>query len=196
LRLLPDLVEDPERHEELWGPEWRAFDAAVAVLGDGGATVEEHPEHDLAVVRLEGAHPGLAAAAWDGAPLHRAAVHSATTCLRVLTVSGPHLELRYRYESWVRLVSRPVRPRVDLEAVAARLTAMEGGGARWRFDGAGAITPALHPVAAAPSTIDPERLVDVVCAALAELDAGPPAWDPLAMGGAGVRRPRRRRASR
>ena len=193
LRILPSLAEDPRAHAALWGPEARAYDAAEAALVGGWATVEELPEHDLAVVRVDTRHPGAGAAAWGGAPLHRAAVHSRTERLRVLTVAGGTVELRYRYESWVRLVSRRARPRVDLDALAARLTALEGAGTRWRFDGAGAITPALAPAHGARSTLDTARLVGELAAALAVLDAGPPAWDPGGMGGDGVRRPRRPR---
>ena len=70
------------------------------------------------------------AAAWAGAPLHRAAVHSATPCLRVATVAGRRVELRYRYESWVRLEATRPRRRVDLGALAAELTGHEEHGAR------------------------------------------------------------------
>ena len=56
LRLLPALAEDPERHRELWAGEAAAFDASCAALRDGWASIEERPEHDLAVVRVDD-HP-------------------------------------------------------------------------------------------------------------------------------------------
>jgi hypothetical protein len=46
------------------------------------------------------------------------------------------------------------------------------------FDGASALTGALHLVGDGPSTLDPDRLVDTVCERLEALDAGPAAWDP------------------
>jgi len=163
----------------LWADEARAFDAAVAAVTEGRIVIEEHAAHDLAVVRVadDGTSAGLA---WGGAPLHRGAVHSVTPCLRILTVSGPRIELRYRYESWVRLVSRRPRPRVDLAPLAAALTRAEDGRARWVFDGAGAITPALHTERGGPSSLHPHDVVDRVLGELERLDAGPPAWDPYA----------------
>jgi hypothetical protein len=183
LRLLPALAEDPERHRELWAEEAAAFDASCAALGEGWAGIEERPGHDLAVVRVDTTHPHAPRAAWGGAALHRAAVHSATGCMRVATIAGGAVEVRYRYESWVRMVSRRPRPRVDLAPVAATQTKAESAGARWVFDGAGAITGALHVAGGAPSTLDPEHVVDVVCGAFEALDAGTAAWDPYAVPG-------------
>jgi len=181
LRVLPGLVEDPERHRALWAAEAEAFDASARALHEGWASIEERPGHDLAVVRVDVTHPRAGAAAWGGAPLHRAAVHSATQRLRVATIAGGRAVVRYRYESWVRLVSRRPRRRVDLAPVAAELTTAERAGARWVFDGAGAITGALHLAEGAPSTHDPEHVVEVVCRHLEYLDAGPAAWDPYAV---------------
>jgi hypothetical protein len=183
LRLLPSLVEDPDRHRTLWVDEADAYDASSRALVEGWASIEDRPEHDLAIVRIDVTHPHAAAAVWGGTPLHLAAVHSATERLRVVTIAAGAVELRYRYESWVRLVSRRPRPRVDLTTVATELTAAETAGARWVFDGAGAITGALHVVTGeGATTLDPEVVVDSVCRNLAILDAGPPAWDPCAVG--------------
>lgn len=183
LETLPDLVAGPERFEELWGPQYRAFEAASGLVGSGTAAIEEHRSLDLAVVRVEGSAPALSRAGWAGAVLHPGAVHSATACLRVATLSGNRYELRFRYESWVRLVSRRPRPRVDLAGLADRLSSLEADGGAWVFDGAGAITPALRRADGAVSSLDPERFVAEVANALERLDAGVPAWDPYAEGG-------------
>jgi hypothetical protein len=180
LRILPELAADPSRHEALWRGEAAAFDAGRDALARGWASIEERPEHDLAIVRVDTSHPAAAEAAWDGAPLHRAVVHSDTDLLRVATLTASRFELRYRYESWVRLVSRRPRPRVDLAPVARQLTEAEPDRARWSFDGAGAITPALHLDGKQPSGLSPDLFVDVVGEQLAALDAGVPAWDPYA----------------
>ncbi len=179
LRLLPDLAADPgsDRFAPLWQAESTAYDASVAALAGGEAALEEYPEVDLAVVRV-GSGEATTPTAWAGRPLHPAAVHSAARGLRVVTVAGDRIELRYRYESWVRLVSGPVRPRVDLSGVAEELTAAEERGARWVFDGAGATTGALRLAGPAPSTVGPDRFLSLVRDRLAELDTGPPAWDP------------------
>ena len=188
LATLPGLVQDPERYRALWKEEADAFDASVRALSEGWASIEERPNHDLAVVRVDTSHPDASRAAWDTAPLHRAAVHSATERLRVATMAQDSeaqgaVELRYRYESWVRMVSRRPRPRVDLGPIATELTRSETGGGRWVFDGAGAITGALHLAPGTTSSLDPEEVLDAVCRELESLDAGPPAWDPYAPSG-------------
>jgi hypothetical protein len=180
LSILPGLVDDPDRYAALWSDERAAFDVSTRGLSEDWVTVEDRPEHDLAVVRVDQSHPDANGARWHDAPVHRAALHSGTECMRVATVVGGRVEIRYRYESWVRMQSRRPRPRVDLDPVAAELTKAEGAGARWVFDGAGAITGALHLADATPSTLDPEDVLDRVCSKLDILDAGPPAWDPYA----------------
>lgn len=181
LGLLFDLATDVEKFEPLWLGECAAYDASVRAFTEGWAVIEEFPESDLAVVRMDGGHDGAAAARWASAPLHRAAVHSATTCLRVATVAGDRVELRYRYESWVRLAGHRPRARVNLERLASKLSAIEkaaGGSGRWVFDGAGAIRGALHMAAEeSVTTIEPNRLIEMMREELAALDAGPPAWD-------------------
>jgi hypothetical protein len=181
LRVLPTLVEDPERYRALWSDEADAYDASCRALAEGWASIEERPEHDLAIVRVDISHRHALGAAWEGAPLHRAAVHSNTCLLRVATIAGDRVELRYRYESWVRLQDRRPRRRVDLSAVASELTRSEAGGGAWVFDGAGAITGALHLDDGTVSTLDPEDVVDLLCKRLQILDAGLAAWDPYAM---------------
>jgi len=181
LRLLPALAAEPESHRSLWGAEADAFDASRRALSDGWASIEERPPDDLAVVRVDVTHPDAGHAAWGTAPLHPGAAHSTTDLLRVATIAGGRVEVRYRYESWVRLETRrPVR-RVDLAPVATELTTMEVSGARWVFDGAGALTGALRLADPGPSSLDPEEVVDLVCRRLEILDAGPPAWDPYGM---------------
>lgn len=178
---LPGLAARPRDFEELWGPEAAAYDASCRMLADGALSVEERPALDLAVVRVDRSHPEAAAAAWEGAPVHPAAVHSATTCLRIATVAGRRCAVRFRYETWVRLArtGRP-RPRVDLTRLAAMLGDLERDGGTWVFDGAGAITPALHRTDEGETTLAPERFLAELAAALEVLDQGPPAWDPYA----------------
>lgn len=178
LELLPSLVEEPEEFEDLWGPEASAYDAACTLRDRQTVRIEEHPALDLAVVR--GDHDALAAAGagWNGAAVHPAAVHSATACLRVAVVAGAHYELHFRYETWVRLTGRRPRLRVDLSALAETLTEAEADRGRWRFDGAGAITPVLCRADGAESTLSPERWLAEVGQALDALDRRAPAWDP------------------
>jgi hypothetical protein len=178
LAILPALLEDVAGHHALWSHEERAYDVSASALASGWATLQELPEVDLAVVRVDSAHPDAVRARWHGDALHRAAVHSATSMLRVATVSEAGVEVRYRYETWVRLARPCSRPRVDLSAVAEELDRLEGGGSCWTFDGAGAITGALHLRPGASTSVPPGVVVDLVTCRLAELDRGEPAWVP------------------
>jgi len=188
LEHLPGLLSRPEQFEELWGPEHRAYQAALDLKASGEVTIEEHPQVDLAVARVDEDAPALDAAGWKGSAVHPAVVHSATCCLRVATLVGRRYSLRYRYESWVRLVSRTPQPRVDLSGLADRLTSAETDGGQWWFEGAGAITPALARRDGAESTLAPEEFIAAVSEVLAVLDEGPPAWDPYVLhpGASGV----------
>ena len=110
--------------------------------------------------------------------VHPSAINNATDRFRVLYRHGPRYELQYRYETWVRYLSRRPPGRVDLAPVAEELTALEPGDAHWVFDGVGAIAPALHLTGAGPdasSAIPPDQFRTRILDALA---AGPVAWDP------------------
>jgi hypothetical protein len=178
LRLLPGLVADPSAHRRLWEDEMTAFDASRRALDAGWAVIEERPEHDVAIVSVDVTHPDAPRATWRGRALHPAAVHTATSMLRVLTVADRHYELRYRYESWVRLVTHRPRPRVDLDGMANELSQRETAGATWLFDGVRALTGALHLEPGAESTLRPEDFIASASSWLARLDAEASALDP------------------
>lgn len=197
LDLLPDLVADPEAHRDLWEAEAASYDASAAAIAEGLVVVTEEPDRDLAVVR-PGPGGWPPAASWGDDPVHPAAVHSVTRCMRVATVDDERVEVRYRYETWVRLARRPPALRVDLTGLAHELNTLERGGAgagghgggptdgppggstvgRWRFDGAGALTPRLRWDSSGPSPLDPEDVLDRLRRSLDERAPAPPAWDP------------------
>lgn len=168
LTLLGDLLRRPADHEGLWRAEADAVAAARRALASGQAVLEEDPALDLAVVRMAGPPAG---AGWAGRPLHPVAVHSATACLRVATVCGDRVDVAYRYESWVRLVSRPVRPRVDLGPLAAELSRAEPAGAGWSFPGVRALRPVL--AAEGRSGLPPGDVLDRLREVLAVADPAP-----------------------
>ena len=179
LDVLPSLAQRPEAFESLWGPEEHAYRAACGALAGGAVVITEVPELDLAIVEVDGTSSETEGARWGDAVVHRAAIHSATSCLRVATLFEGAFEVRFRYESWVRLETRRPRPRVDLAPLAAALSAAEIDGARWEFDGAGAITPALHLVGDGRTGLEASYFVDSLCRFLEVADAKPPAWDPM-----------------
>lgn len=160
---LPEIVGDLERFRALWAEEDALLARSEAAIRSGRIRIEEDASLDLAVVTL--AEPTC----------HPMALHSATERSRLLTIQGRTYELRYRYESWVQHVSRRPAPRVDLAALAERLSQDERPGARWTFDGVDAIAPSLRLEGADESRIPPEPFAARVKAFLA---AAPPAWDP------------------
>ena len=118
LAILPrvgGLLADPDRYRFLWEPEWARVEADAALIDAGGATVEDHPGADLAIVRAP-------------RPLHDMAVHPRADSMRVLTaLPDGTLTLRHRYETWVDYASRPLPARVDLAPLLPRPA---GAGAR------------------------------------------------------------------
>ncbi len=179
------LADDPDAARGLWAAEAAAYDASVGALGRGELRIAEEPERDLAVVEAPSGRwpPGVA---WGGRPVHPAAVHSATTCMRVAAAVPGDCQAWFRYETWVRLARPPGRLRVDLHQVAADLDRREAGGhgpgvaasPRWRFDGAGALVPALRRSGPGPSQLGADEFLQVLREGLDRLDRGAPAWDP------------------
>ena len=126
IALLPHvagLLCDPGRYRRLWEPTWARIQDDMALIDCGAATIEEVPGGDLAIVRSD-------------RPLSPFAVHPLISAMRVLTAT-PHgmFRLEHRYETWVRYVSRPLPPRIDLSVLLPRLTQIETRPGGWRFDG-------------------------------------------------------------
>jgi hypothetical protein len=153
------LLEDHERFRAHWGPIWERVVDDVRLLERGEAVVEDHPALDLALVR-------------SPRPLHRLAVHPRTRMMRILWAPGDgSLTLTYRYETWVRYTSRPLRPRVDLAPVLPLLNANDPIAGEWRFDGVAAVLPRLWRAGPggrpAATGLDPDRLLALLEPALA-----------------------------
>ncbi|MHB8437831.1 MAG: DUF6687 family protein [Acidimicrobiales bacterium] len=172
LALLPSLADDPGEHEHLWHEQMTAYEAALDMRREGAIVIEEEPDLDLAVVRVDTRHPCAQAARWGGDCVHLGAVHSATERLRIATIAGGRFELRYRYESWVRMASRTPRPRVELDALAAQLSAAESDGGSWHAENVRAITPSLSRRDGESSTLDEKSFLGRVRAALRAGDTG------------------------
>jgi uncharacterized protein DUF6687 len=146
------LLRDPERYRRQWEPAWRRVVEDRALLDAGDARIDEVPEADLAVLRAP-------------RPLHPMAVYPLTDRMRVLTATPDGvLVLEHRYETWVRFVSRPLAPRVDLTPLCARLQALERAPGRWVFDGVADMRARLWLSTAAgapgPSSLGAERLAE------------------------------------
>lgn len=180
---LPELLDDPDRGRALWAEEDAVLGASEAALERGAIAIDEVPPLDLAVVRIPERRPAALATRFtsraDGA-CHPCALHNRTAAMRLLVVQGRRYELVFRYESWVRYVSRPVAPRVDLGPLAVALQAEERNGARWRADGVSALVPRLSLTEGEESSLEPQRVLALVSHHLA---TAPPAWPTGGPGG-------------
>src|SRR5262249_41470550 len=126
---LPELARDVEAARSLWQAEDAHLASSELAIQRGEVTVVEHPDVDLAVVRipdaLENARVHRFTHSREGR-VHPMAIHNRTTCFRIALVEARHYELQYRYETWVQYASRRPLPRVDLAPLARQLDAEEG----------------------------------------------------------------------
>lgn len=187
LELLVELCDSPERFHDLYDEEESAYLSSLAAVAAGLASIEELAEVHLAVVRVEHAvagapgevgTPGAVARAGDGGGrigLHPAAIHAHTAMPRVLVLEPARTTYYDRYETWVRFVSAELPRRVDLQPLAAELSAVDRAALCWRADPAAQIRPLLacEGRSAIPEAELLARLTD-------HLATSPPAWDPFA----------------
>jgi hypothetical protein len=166
LALLPRLLTNLDEYRAVWESEDQELAASEALIEQGAITIDEVPDLDLAVVRIpEGSVPAVC---------HPFALHNRTRSSRLLRVRGCRIELEYRYEGWVQMMSRKPAPRVDLSQLADELNRDEREG-RWVFDGVDQITPRLHLEGSERTSIPIDVIVERV---EYHLRTGRPAWNP------------------
>lgn len=135
-----------------WQSDWEAVQSSMRRLDLAPGLVQEVDDLDLVVVE-------------PGARLHAYAVNARTERLHVLGEDGPgRYWLKFRYESFVDLRSRPTRPRVRGDILAAELNESETAGT-WFCEGPDTATPCLQMYAAgkgvpAPSALSWDEFVD------------------------------------
>ncbi len=173
LRRLADMIDRPDAYRSLWEDEDRFLEDSEHDIASGVTVIDELPALDLAVV-TSGApwRPASQFTRQLPTPCHPIAVHNSTAMSRILTLSPGRYELRQRYETWVRLMSRRPRPRVDLTALADELSAADA--CRWEFNGVGATVARMAPTG--ESRLDPDAVRSAVVGFLSS--DPPPAWDP------------------
>lgn len=182
--LLPMLLEfatAPERHEALWADEDASLTCSERCLADE-VVLEEQADLDLAVLVVPEGAPDAGGHRFGGrwaAGLHPMALHNATERVALVIARGRRYEVLYRYESWVQLWSRPVRPRVDLAPLARRLDDLELHGATWEADAPSGLTAGLRLVGGAESSLD---LATFRALVEEHLRTAAPAWDPYPAG--------------
>jgi hypothetical protein len=188
---LPRRLCDPRDWLDLWREEEDFFSRSMAAFAKGAARLDYHREVDLAVVRLDSALAGLASRFVHpvARPIHPMAIHQYTPANRILVSAEARHLFYYRYESWIRLASRPVPRRRDLSLAAQELTEAEAGGPGWRFSGVTALEATLGPTNGQrdplawwdhpESGLTAEFVQSTLIRHLAEL---PPAFDPFGTG--------------
>lgn len=177
---LPELCDHVARHRDVWGDEDATLAASDAAFEDGRAVIEERPDIDLAVVTVAEDTPEAGGHRFSHeriSGLHPMAVNSRTERVTLARLRGRRYDVELRYEGWVQLQSRPVRPRRDLAPLAARLQDEETGDAVWLATPVGGLLPRLHLGDGQESSIAPDRFVELLTD---HLRTAPPAWDPFA----------------
>ena len=154
LSLTFDCLTRPEIFQHLWTEEYRTVENSMEAIATKQAHLTEYPELDLAIIESD----------W---PLHDFAVNAATQCLRILTIFQENIYcFRYRYESFVDLVSRPVFPRIHLDGFVKALNQWEQAPGSWFCESVASAHPRLQLYsrigAPSPSKISRDRFVQAL----------------------------------
>ena len=175
---LTEMVDHVERYRRLWADEDVQLGESEAAIADGTVTIVEHPDVDLAVVTVPAGRRWsghrFGGQRFDG--VHPMALHNATACTALLLVADGSYRFTYRYETWVQYRSRRVQPRVDLQPLAAALTAVDT--VEWVGDPIDGLTPELAPAGGTDSSLAPDVVTETIAR---HLRTAPPAFDPYAV---------------
>lgn len=175
---LPELCDHVDRYRDVWGDEDATLTASDAAFEDGRVVIDERPDLDLAVVTVAEDTPEAGGHRFSGewvGWIHPMAVNNRTERVTIARLRGRRYDVELRYEGWVQMQSRRVRPRRDLAPLAARLQDEETGDAVWSATPVGGILPRLRLGEGQESSIAPDRFVDLLTD---HLRTAPPAWDP------------------
>ncbi len=176
LRRVPGWLAGLTPYRRYWRAQDEHLAASEALIASGRVTVEEEPELDLAVVRIPAdvaRRPAWRYLKREQAGVHPFAIHNATRCSRLVRIHGRKIEVQYRYESWVQLVSRRPAMRVDLAPFCRWLNSRERNGT-WSWEDTLGIAPRLH-MEDAPTSIPPALFLHRL---RQELATRRPVWDP------------------
>lgn len=162
LARFPEMLTSPDRFRALWEEEDAWLARGEKLAGSGEIRIEEHPDIDLAIVTLPENGEAPISSEADILGVHQAVIHNRTGMFRTLVTCGNRYIVRYRYETWVRYVSRPTLPRVDLAPLAAELSERDSSTAGWKFDGNDGLTPKLRIEGGGESSLSPEEFTSAV----------------------------------
>ncbi len=179
LGLLPVLLENIDAYESFWQAQDAHLTESQQWLDSGRVRIEEFHEHDLAVVHIPEDLPLRTVTRYfqnELAAVHPFAIQTATDCTRLLRIQGRNIEFQYRYETWVRFVSRRPKSRVKLNKLCLHLNALESSGDSWILEEPNNIIPRLYLDGNGKTSIDS---ADIFEALIENLAGQPVAWDPF-----------------
>ena len=144
-RSCPRWPTTPSRYRALWATRPAPSTRRASALSQGWATHRGAARSTTWPSSASTSPTPTRPGGVGGAPLHRAAVHSTTPCLRVATIAGGRRRgpLPLRVVGPARAAADPGPGSTSAPSPPSSPQAEEAGG-RWVFDGAGAITGALH----------------------------------------------------
>jgi hypothetical protein len=178
LEQLPVLLGDIPGNRQYWEDEYQHLLASEEMLSSGLVTIDEHPDIDLMVVRIPADIPPRLVRRylkqWQR-PVHPFAVFNRSPCTRVLWVHGDAMELQFRYESWLQIVSRRPLPRVDLSGLAQQLNTLDTVAGEWEFEGVHQIAARLWKGDGCGSSVQVDTMIALLTTSFAN---EPAAWDP------------------
>ncbi|MDU0371306.1 DUF6687 family protein [Hymenobacter endophyticus] len=118
------VLADPETGRAAWEPEYTRVQEGVAIMHSTATTVQRYPKIGLTVVRTP-----------EPLPYYALFGPTVGTDMVLSLYDEQRYEFEYKYTTWVDLESRPTLPRLPLDALTARLNALETTARRWTFDG-------------------------------------------------------------
>lgn len=174
---LPRWLADLQACRRHWRAQDEHLDASEALVASGQVVIEEEPDLDLAIVRIPGQIPPRTAWRYlrrEQAAIHPFAIHNATRCARLIRIQGRRIEVQYRYESWLQILSRRPAMRVDLTPFCRWLNRRERHGA-WLWEDTLDLAPRLRMKEDAPTSIPPALFLHEL---RHQFRTQPPVWDP------------------
>lgn len=178
LPLLPNILQDLDSYEIYWRDQFEHFEFSQSLIASGKVSIEERPEHDLAIVRIPDDVPEQTVRRYlnaEQAAVHPFAVNSVTRCNRILRIYRGGIDFHYRYESWLRFTSWRPMLRVALEGMAGRLNELESAPGTWRGEDVNSVIPRLYLDGCRRTSIAEDQFVLLLEEYLA---SEPSAWDP------------------
>ncbi|MFK7922778.1 MAG: DUF6687 family protein [Bacteroidia bacterium] len=118
-----EVVEHPERFEDVWGPEYAQVIAHTEIIQSAATKLDLLSDIRLLIVETP-------------EPLHYYALfgQSREADMVLTTYEGQRYELEYKYTTWVDTDSRCAYPRLPFDTLADQLNAQEASAQIWWGD--------------------------------------------------------------